>query len=206
MTWNRVERRSSELRMPLPAGYGGMADRRSLPAVGHARLFDAATGFYTMPALLEFIQYEIDGSAQTLRNELYVTPLCAVAIEVDALTRAADEDARRRVLEVVGDAIRRTTRGADRVARGDDHFVALLRRTMARSVHDHYAPRLAANVTDAAGTAGPVPVLSMGVASLVEHLVKNPEDMVRKALRALEVARATPGSAVIYDVIKMRLE
>lgn len=205
MPQNRVEHRSSELRLPLPETYRGIGDRRSLAEVGQVRLYDAATGFYTMPALAEFIQYEIDGSAQTLHNELYVTPLCLAAIEVDALRARRDEEERRRLLEAVTEAIRRMTRVADRVAKADDRYVALLRRTMANNVRDHYAPRLAANVDEAARAAAVSTTLSVGISSLVEHVIRDPDDMVRKAFRALEEARKRPGTVAIFDFRAMPL-
>lgn len=205
MPRNRIERRSSELRLPLPETYRGIGDRRSLAEVGQVRLYDAATGFYTMPALAEFIQYEIDGSAQTLRNELYVTPLCLVAIEVDGASKRLEEEERRRQTEAVTEALRRTTRGADRVARAGGCYVVLLRRTMAKNVRDFYAPRLAGNADEAAGAAGVKVTLSFGISSLTEHIVRDPDDLVRKAMRALEEARKRPGTVAIFDFRAMPL-
>ncbi|MFI5214624.1 MAG: hypothetical protein ACHQU8_08815, partial [Gemmatimonadales bacterium] len=160
---------------------------------------DPGTGFYTRPALAAFIQYEIDGSAQTLMNELYVTPLCLVAV---TLEEASDKKA----METLGESVRKLTRTADRVAVDEGCFLLLLRRTLAANVRDHYAPRLAETVNEALGETGTTARLSVGIASLVEHLVRNPDDMVRKAMRALEEARKEPGSFVIYDFRVMPLE
>lgn len=201
-----AERRSSDLRMPLPAAYERLGDRRSRAESSRAKLFEAGGGFYSVEAIAEFIQYEIDGSAQTTRNELFVTPLCLVAIEVDALPGCRDEAQRRALREAVEEALRRTTRVADRVARSGDHYVSLLRRTIARNVHVHYSERLSANVNDATGKLDVRTTLSVGIASLVEHVVRNPDDMVRKAFRALEEARKQPGSSVIYDFRVMPLD
>jgi len=200
-----VERRSADLREPLPETYRGPGDRRSQPDKGPIRLFDADTGFYTWPALAEFIQYEIDGSAQTMRNELYVTPLCLAAVAFDGTSGAPGKQERAKAVEIVSDAVRKLTRVADRVARDEDRFLLLLRRTLAKNVHDHYAPRLAETVNDALRETGATGKLSVGISSLVEHLVRDPDDMIKKAMRALEEARKNPGSFVIYDFRVMPL-
>jgi hypothetical protein len=208
----KSDRRSTKLKAPLPKSYQGPGDQPIAKGMGAARprgstfrLRDPDTGFYTRPALAEFIQYEIDGSAQTMRNELYVTPLClaAVAFEGASGTKAKGQ---RRGLEVLGDAVRKLTRVADRVARDGDVFLLLLRRTLAKNVQEHYAPRLVEMVNDALTDMGATATLSVGISSLVEHLVRSPDDMVTKALRALEEARKEPGSCVIYDFRVMPLE
>jgi hypothetical protein len=198
MAKKHVERRTSELREPLPETYRGPGDRRSQAAAGPIRLFDAETGFYTRPALAEFIQYEIDGSAQTMRNELYVTPLCLVAVALEGTPGAQ--------LQAVSEAVRKLTRVADRVARDGDHLLLLLRRTLAANVREHYAPRLVETVNDALRETGAAAKLSVGISSLVEHLVRDPDDMIKKAMRALEEARKDPGSFVIYDFRVMPLK
>lgn len=197
MAKKHVERRSSDLREPLPETYRGPGHRRSQAAIGPIRLFDAETGFYTLPALAEFIQYEIDGSAQTMRNELYVTPLCLAAVAFEGTSGTH--------LEIVSEAVRKLTRVADRVARDGDHFLLLLRRTLAANVREHYAPRLVETVNDALKETGAAGKLSVGISSLVEHLVRDPEDMIKKAMRALKEARKDPGSFVIYDFRVMPL-
>ena len=192
--------------VPLPEGYKGPErDRRSVPAYGQIHLFDAETGCYTMPALTEFIQYEIDGSAQTLRNELYVTPLCLVAIVVEPPHGVKDDLQRSRFLGAVGDAVRKTTRGADRVAREEGRFIALMRRTLAANLRDNYSPRLAANVADACADWGKI-LVSTGISSLVEHVARSPAHMVRMAFRALDEALKAPGSTVVYDFRVMPLD
>jgi hypothetical protein len=190
------ERRSTELK-PLPKTYRA-GERRSTR--GAVQLRDPETGFYTRPALAEFIQYEIDGSAQTMLNELYVTPLCLAAVHVEGSGGSAEER-----FMAAGEAVRKLTRVADRVARDEDVFLLLLRRTLAKNVQEFYAPRLAETINDALKEMGGEAVLSLGIASLVEHLVRDPDDMVRKAVRALEEARKAPGSYVIYDFRAMPL-
>ena len=206
MAWDRTERRSTELRAPLPAGFRRPAqDERTQRAAPQIRLFDAETGFYTMPALAEFIQYEIDGSAQTLRNELYITPLCVAAIAVGLPLGVKDEMQHDRFLAAVSEAARGVTRVADRVAREGDRLIALLRRTMANNLRDCYAPRLTKYVEEACAEWGKVTV-SIGISSLVEHVAKSPEHMVRMAQRALDEALKTPGGAVVYDFRVMPLD
>lgn len=206
MPWDRLERRrTGAVGMPVPEGYEVPSrDRRSAPA-GHVRLFDIDTGFYTMPALHEFIRYEMDGSAQTLRNELYITPLCLAAIEVAPPHGVKDDLQRSRFLVAVSDAINLTLRVADRVAREGDVFVALLRRTMAATVRNKLMPRLTSRIDEACADWGKV-IVTAGTSSLVEHAARNPDHMIRMALRALEEARRDPGSTVVYDFRSMPLE
>jgi GGDEF domain-containing protein len=207
MPWDRLDRRRTGAQgMPVPEGYQ-LPERNGRPAAdaGQIRLFDADTGFYTMPALYEFIQYEIDGSAQTLRNELYITPLCIAAIDITPPHGVKDDLQRSRFLAAASDAIRNTLRVADRVAREGDVFVALVRRTLAASVRDKFTPRLTARLTAACADWGKITV-SVGVSSLVEHAARNPEHMVRMALRALnEAHKQSGGGAVIYDFRAMPL-
>src|SRR5437899_11028803 len=148
MAKKQVERRAAELREPLPESYVGTGDRKSQGKGAPIRLFDAETGFYTRPALAEFIQYEIDGSAQTMLNELYVTPLCLAAVSFD-IDGAPGKDERAAAVAVVSDAIRKLTRVADRAARDEERFLLLLRRTLAANVRDHFAPRLVETVNGA---------------------------------------------------------
>jgi GGDEF domain-containing protein len=198
MARKSTERRAAELK-PLPKSYKGTGEQKIVK--GTVRLRDPETGFYTRPALAEFIQYEIDGSAQTMMNELYVTPLCLAAVAFEGTGGSAEER-----FMTVGEAIRKLTRASDRVARDGDVFLLLLRRTLAKNVQEHYAGRLAETVNDALKDMGGAATLSLGVSSLVEHLVRDPEDMVRKAMRALEEARKEPGSCVIYDFRVMPLD
>jgi hypothetical protein len=197
-----VERRSSELIMKLPEDYQ-RPERRTDPGAPAATMLDAATGLYTMAALTEFIQYEIDGSAQTLLNELYVTPLCVIAVEV--AEGGGGAALRRKAAEVLREAGRRATRAADRVARDGERLVVLLRRTLAANVRDHYAARLTSHVEEQAQSAGVKVGVVAGISSLVEHVARGPDDLVRKAMRALEVARAGPEAVVIYDFRTMPL-
>jgi len=192
------DRRAAELK-PLPRTYKGTGERAS--GLGTVRLRDPETGLYTPTALAEFIQYEIDGSAQTMLNDLYVTPLCLAAVAFEGTGGSAEER-----FMTVGEAIRRLTRTSDRVARDDDVFLLLLRRTLAKNVQEHYAPRLAETVNDALREMGATATLSVGISSLVEHLARDPEDMVRKAMRALDEARKEPGSFVIYDFRVMPID
>lgn len=195
MARKSTDRRAAELK-PLPKSYKGPGESK-----GTVRLRDPETGFYTRPALAEFIQYEIDGSAQTMMNELYVTPLCLAAVAFEGTGGSAEER-----FMTVGEAVRKLTRTSDRVARDGDVFLLLLRRTLAKNVQEHYAVRLVETVNDALKEMGGVATLSVGIASLVEHLVRDPEDMVRKAMRALDEARKEPGSCVIYDFRVMPLD
>ena len=169
------------------------------------QLKDPWTGLYTMATLLEFIRYEIDGGAQTERNERFVTPVCAVAIGVDALASIKDEATRARLTETVGRTIGKITRRSDRLARKGDDFVALLRRTLSKKAREHYAPHVVGAVMEVTREVGPATTLCFGIASLTEHLVKDPADMLKKAFTALEAARKSgPGSVVIYDLREMK--
>ena len=189
-------RRSGEHSRPLPKDFERL-DRTRRGADEPEPLLDPETGFFTMSTLAEFIQYEIDGSAQTLRNELHVTPLCLAAVDV-ALPDGGDEPTRELLRPTVHDAIRQMCRTADRVARSGDTTILLLRRTMANNLRDHFAPRLAEHLSRACADFGAVTV-SVGISSLVEHVARSPGHLVRMALAALEESQRTPGRCVVYD-------
>jgi len=196
----RRERRSGDMIAPLPREYRGMGKRRSSPGAQAPLLFDRATGYFTLPVLAEFIQYEIDGYAQMLANEHFITPMCLAAIGIDALNDIEDEEEHAQLLQVVGDDIHRITRAADRLARHETEFFALLRRTLSRNVREFYAPRIAELVAESSHKIDLPTTVCIGVASISEHLVRDPNDMIAKARRALEAARESgPGSVEVYD-------
>ena len=204
MAWDNVDRRrSGEQPQPLARDYEGKARGRVSVRSGTERLLDPETGFFTMPTLYEFIQYEIDGSAQTLRNELHVTPLCLAALDVGGAPDVAE--VRQKFLATVYDAVRKITRTADRVARDDDQIILLMRRAMANSLRDHWAPRLTENLTEACAEFGGITV-SVGISSLVEHVARSSGHLVRMAQRALEEARQKSGGCVVYDFRVMLVE
>jgi GGDEF domain-containing protein len=164
---------------------------------------DPRTGLYSLDALEEFIRYEIDGGAQTEINERFVTPVCAVAIAIDALGSVPAAH-RAGMVDVTGQAIKRITRRADRLAGGGDYFMALLRRTLSKSAREHYAPNVAGIISETSREAGSPTTLSFGIVSLTEHLVRDPKDMIEKAFVALDFARKQgPGSVAVYDVREM---
>ncbi len=170
-------------------------------------MVDQATGFFTLPVLVEFLRYEIDGYAQTLANERFITPLCVVAIGVDTLPAVQDQDERDRLLRMVAGTVQRATRAADRLARHGDELLALLRRTLSANVRDFYAPRLRAMLAEVSPDIPSAPTVSLGVASLSEHVVRSPHDMIAKAMRALEAARQNgPGSLAVYDLREMPID
>jgi len=195
VAWDSIERRrSGEHGVPLPKVYTGL-DKPRKSTTMNGMLLDPETGFFTMPTLTEFIQYEIDGSAQTLRNELHVTPLCLAAVDVGQPPDVAE--VRQKFWEAVHGAVRQVTRTSDRVAREGDQHIMLLRRSMAASLREHFAPRLTETINSACADFGVVTV-SLGIASLVEHVAKSPGHLVRMAQRALEESRTT-GVPVVYD-------
>lgn len=189
-------------RIPTPSTEGG--DPARAPASNQLR--DPRTGLYTMGAIHEFIRYEIDGGSQTELNERFVTPVCAVAIGIDALASLPNETARVQLVEVTGQALRQITRKADRLARQENDFVALLRRTLSGRAREFYAVHVSAAIGHATQEAGMPTTLSFGIASLTEHLIRDPEDMVRKALAALDIARQKgAGTVKVYDLREMGL-
>ena len=190
-------KRRSHLK-PEPLGKEFKAPEQLSPPP--ALLRDPKTGFYTMLTIGEFILYEIDGGAQTEQHERFVTPLCVAAISLDALPSLTNDEARGRLVEVVGEAMRKVTRRADRLARSGNDFVVLLRRTMAARARDYYAPHVRSVVAEACKEVKTPTTLSLGIASLTEHLVREPADLIKKAFAALEAAKKLgPGSVVVYD-------
>jgi GGDEF domain-containing protein len=174
--------------------------RDSGPHPDPTLLRDPETGLYSLPLLHEFLQYEIDGGTQTEAHERFVSPVCLAAIGIDTLPSLPDDDARARLVGVVRDALRGMTRRSDRLAASGNDVMALLRRTLAARARDFYAPHVRECVQSAAGGAGMPTSVSIGIASLTEHLVRGPDDMLKKAMVALEAARQQgPGSIVVYD-------
>jgi GGDEF domain-containing protein len=183
-------------------------ERRSSPKKGKASVAPAAkrpapqvlvdaSGFHTMDAIREFIEYDLDGSAQTEWNERFVMPLCVAVIAVDDLAKLENDQARNRVQAKVGEALRKLTRRADRLARSGDEYVVLLRRTLSKKAHDFYLPNARKAIAEASGDGT---TISAGISSLTEHMVKGADDMIKKAFSALAAARKhAPGSAMVYD-------
>jgi len=195
-----------ERRKTPPAGRLRTPVTDQAQSAGGTLLRDSRTGLYTMAAIHEFIRYEIDGGSQTELNERFVTPVCAVAIGIDGLSSLPKEDARAKLVAVTSEALKRITRKSDRLAQQGNDFVALLRRTLSGRAREYYAMHASAAILSATREAGTPTTLSFGISSLTEHLIRDPEDMVQKALRALEVARQSgPGSVKIYDVRQMGL-
>lgn len=167
-------------------------DRRSSPKAGKvqdvpadrpkaAALRDSA-GFHTMDVMKEFIQYDLDGGAQTEWNERFVMPLCLAVVSVDNLKKVSANAGK------ISEAIGKLTRRADRTARSGDDYVILLRRTLAKRANDSYVPNLRKAIKEACAT-GPEPQVTIGIASLTEHMITGAEDMVKKALAARDYAR-----------------
>lgn len=154
-------------------------------------------GFHTMDAIREFVQYDLDGGAQTEWNERFVMPLCMAVIAVDGLSAFKDDEARRRVQVSAGEALRKLTRRADRLARSGDEFIVLLRRTLSKNAHDFYVPNARKAIADACGNGT---TICAGISSLTEHMVKGADDMIKKGFSALAAARKQgPGSTMVYD-------
>jgi len=186
------ERRAS----PKAARVSGATEKPAADKAAAAPGMRDAAGFHTMDAVREFIQYDLDGGAQTEWNERFVMPLCMAVIGVDSLATLPNEGARNRHLAAVGDALRKVTRRSDRVARVEDDYIVLLRRTLAKRAHDFYV----ANVRKTLADCGVEATVSFGITSLTEHMVTGAEDMIKKAYTALQAARKQgPGSVVVYD-------
>jgi GGDEF domain-containing protein len=189
------DRRSSPRAGKVPLEPPPPAPRQAGPA-GPGSVRDAA-GFHTMEAVREFIQYDLDGGAQTEWNERFVTPLCMAVVGIDGLARLPSDAARDQLVATVGETLRKLTRRADRLARSGDNFVVLLRRTLSKKAHDFYVPNARKALVDACGDSVNV---SVGIASVTEHMIKSAEDMIMKAFTAFEVAKKQGGGAtVIYD-------
>lgn len=167
------------------------------PAAGKAPALRDQAGLHTMDAVREFIQYDLDGGAQTEWNERFVMPLCMAVISIDGLAKLPNEGARNRLVATVGETLSKLTRRADRLARSGNDYVVLLRRTLSKKAHDFYAPNARQAIAEACGAGVTV---SVGISSVTEHMVKGGDDMMKKAFSALAVARKQgPGSTVVYD-------
>jgi len=180
--------------------------------------YDDGTGLFKLPGVLLFVKFLIDVSHQTSVNEFQVFPACLVSISVDIIEHLTDDhmlasDAVELFLAVGKELVQRTRR-ADKAGRTDRTFVVLLTRTMARSARDHYVPRMAELLHGAAKKHGVETTFSFGIASLTEHLVTDPDDMLAKSQRALEAAQEGvelavergPARVATYDFRTMPIE
>lgn len=177
------------------------------------------SGLFTVPAIMLFVRFLIDVSQQTSVNEFQVFPACLVTLTVDEVERRAAQgplgsDAIT-LLGAVAETLVRTTRRADKAGRLDERtFVLLLTRTTARSVRDHYVVRISDYLRAASAEAGVTTGFSFGIASLTEHVIRDPDDLLRKSLRALQAAERReetavergPAVAAMYDVRTMPLD
>lgn len=172
---------------------------------------DDGTGLFKLQGVLLFVKFLIDVSKQTSVNEFQVFPACLVSISTDVIEKcAADkplDDDSSELLHALGKELAGRTRQADKAARTDRTFVVLLTRTMSRNAREHYVPRVAEHLHQAAKAAGVSTGFAFGIASLTEHLVTDPDDMLAKSLRALRAAqdrepdamRRGPATVAVYD-------
>lgn len=212
-----MERRHTPDPMPLTE-YRGHGEGETYAQ--YERLFqhNDGTGLYTLPGIMQFVTFLIDVSQQTGVNEFQVFPACLVTMSVEEIERAVAEggDPERafKLLNVVGTALGKLTRRADRAGRFDHTFVLLLTRAMARNVRDHYVGRTAERLREATEEAGMPSDFCFGIASLTEHLIADTDDMLRKSLRALRCAQHGEPEAVregsarvaVFDFRTMSLE
>ncbi len=192
------DRRSTEIEpLPVYEGHGTGETYRE-----YERFFqhNDGTALYTLPGVMQFVKFLVDVSRQTSVNEYQVFPACLIAMTVDRVEKAVAngtaDDKTYELLHVVGKELSAKTRQADKAGRFDRTFVILLTRTVARPVRDHYLPRMADHLKTAAKAAGHATAFSFGVASLTEHLIRDPDDLLRKALRALQAAQRREQDAV----------
>ena len=210
------DRRSAEL-TPLTSyeGHGTGETYRQ-----YERLFqhDDDTGLYTLPALMQLVKFLVDVSMQTSVNEFQVFPACFATMTIDRVEKAvavstADDDTLH-LLHVIGKELSARTRQADRAGRFERTLAVLLTRTMARNVRDHYVDRMSGYLREVAEEAGTPTAFCFGIASLTEHVIRHPDDMLMKSLRALRAAqereryavRRGTATAAVYDSRSMPLE
>ncbi|MGD2136091.1 MAG: hypothetical protein PVF27_08025 [Gemmatimonadales bacterium] len=176
------------------------------------------TGLFKLQGVLLFVKFLIDVSQQTSINEFQVFPACLVSISTDRIEKQAAagslDEGSQRLVHALGTALADRTRQADKAGRSDRTFTVLLARTMARNVREHYVPRIAEQLHRVAKDAGVETAFAFGIASLTEHLVTDPDDMLAKSLRALEAAqqrepeamRRGPATVAVYDFRTMPLD
>lgn len=187
---------------------------------GYERRFryDDGTDLFKPAGVLLFVKFLIDVSHQTSVNEFQVFPACLVSISIDHIEHLADDHSLAGdavgLFVAVGKELARHTRKADKAGRTDRTFLVLLTRTMARTARDHYVPRMAEILHAAAKEEGIETTFSFGIASLTEHLVTDPDDMLAKSQRALEAAQEGteqtmergPARVAVYDFRSMPIE
>ncbi len=179
---------------------------------------DDDTGLYTLPAIMQFVKFLVDVSAQTSVNEFQIFPACLVTMTVDHVEQAVASgtpgDDALHLLSVLGKELSARTRQADRAGRFERTFALLLTRTMAQRARDHFVDRTSGYLSEVARHAGTPTDFCFGIASLTEHVIRNPDDMLMKSLRALRAAqgleqyafRRDAATAAIYDLRSMPLD
>lgn len=156
---------------------------------------DELTGLYNYRYLHTRLSEEFK------RAERYHDPLAASVIDIDRLA-AFNEDGGRaagdRVIQTVADAIRRSVREVDVVARfGGDEFLVVLPSThFAGSVT--VAERIWQDVVQSApvGRAGTRPTVSVGVALYPSRDVRTKDALLRAADAALHQAKRDGGNRI----------
>ncbi len=210
------DRRSAEL--ALLTSYEGHGTGETYRQYEGLFQHDDDTGLYTLPAIMQFVRFLVDVSWQTSVNEFQIFPACLVTMTVDRVEKAvaagAPDDETLRLFDVVGRELSARTRRADRAGRFERTFALLLTRTMAQRARDFYVERTSTHLSEVAKKAGSRTAFCFGIASLTEHVITDPDDMLLKSLRALRAAqgreqlavRRGPATAAIYDFRSMPLD
>jgi hypothetical protein len=210
------ERRSAEL--ALLTSYEGHGTGETYSQYGAPFQHDDDTGLYTLPTIMQFVKFLVDLSRQTSVNEFQIFPACLVTMTVNRVENAVaggtPGDEPFPLLEVVGRELSARTRQADRVGRFERTFALLLTRTMAQRARDHYVDRTSGYLSEVAKQAGTPTAFCFGIASLTEHVIRDPDDMLLKSLRALKAAqgreeyafRRGAATVAVYDLRSMPLD
>jgi len=210
------ERRSAEL--ALLTSYEGHGTGETYRQYEGLFQHDDDTGLYTLPTIMQFVKFLVDVSRQTSVNEFQIFPACLVTMSVNRVEKAVADgtpaDDTLPLLDVIGRELSVRTRQADRAGRFEHTFALLLTRTMAQRARDHYVDRTSGYLSEAAKQAGIPSAFCFGIASLTEHVIRDPDDMLMKSLRALKAAQGREQHAIrrgaatvaVYDLRSMPLD
>lgn len=149
---------------------------------------DPLTGVGTYSQLKERLSQDVS------RAESNGTKLSALVIAVDdfpLVCEALGSDAAKELVLSLAQVLRRSIRETDRIFRIDDEeFVALLPDTTCEGAVKAAERIVRALSTERVASSGSVPVTaSVGIAEMTCVEAKNPDDLLRAAHQALELAR-----------------
>jgi diguanylate cyclase (GGDEF)-like protein len=161
--------------------------------IAHEKVKDLAirdylTGMYNRRLFMTTLEKEF------YRSKRYKTPMTIIMIDIDDFKKINDKHGHQhgdRILQTVGDIIRRQTRDADIAARyGGEEFIVL-----SNGTDKEHANRLAERLRSSIAESGVT--VSCGVAHYPNEKSRFPDDLIRISDEALYVAKRSGKNQVV---------